>query len=221
MLVAALGALAILARVPAPAVVGILAMSLISTHTAALLVLAAAGVSVALRLRRPKKTNKNEGGLLRHIAGRVSAGATVRTAIAESAYEAVPEQARRHALLGRPMADVGEELSEALPTNGAAFLGICAFSEHTGAAIVAALHVLADQADDAIELARQRRVALAQTKLSAVVVGVVPIVASVGLVALRGVPEPGGALIIIPMAIGIALQLVGTAVVFNVAARST
>ena len=119
------------------------------------------------------------------------------------------------------MADVGEELSEALPTNGAAFLGICAFSERTGAAIVAALHVLADQADDAIELARQRRVALAQTKLSAVVVGVVPIVASVGLVALRGVPEPGGALIIIPMAIGIALQLVGTAVVFNVAARST
>lgn len=221
MLVAALGAFAILARVPAPIVAGALAMAFVSTEMAALGVVVAAGVSVLLHLRSRKNTNEDESGLLRHLAGRVSSGATIRTAIAESAPGAVPEQARRRALLGRPMTEVGGELCETLPTSGAAFQGICTFSEHTGAAIVAALSVLADQAEDATELARQRRVALAQTKLSAVVVGVVPIVASVGLVGLRGIPDPGGALIVIPMAIGIALQIIGTAVVFNVAARST
>ncbi len=221
MLIAALGAIAILLRVPTPIVVGILAMALVSVHVAAVLVFIAAGVSIALRLRRPKKARRDEGTLLRHLAGRVSAGATIRTAIAESDSEAVPAQARRHALLGLPMSRVGDELGEALPTNGAAFRGICTFSEHTGAAIVAALNVLADQADDATELARQRRVALAQIKLSAVVVGVVPIVASIGLVAVRGIPDPGGALIVLPMAVGITLQLIGTAVVFNVAARTT
>ncbi|MDK1019205.1 MAG: hypothetical protein QGD89_07380 [Actinomycetota bacterium] len=220
MLVATLGALAILARVPIPVVAGVLAMTMVPAPLAVLVVLVAAGVGMALHLRRSSDSQETEGGLLRHVAGRVSAGATIRTAIAETDNEGVPEQARRLALLGRPMADVSDELSDALPINGVAFRGICAFSEHTGAAIVAALSVLADQADEATELARQRRVALAQTKMSALVVGVVPIVVSAGLIALRGIPDPGGAVIVIPMVIGIALQLIGTAVVFNVAARS-
>lgn len=221
MFVAVAGALAIMARVPAPVVVGVLAMALVSTRIAVLLMVAMAIVSFSLRLRNRSQKPEGEGGLLRYFAGRVSAGATIRTAIAEADGDAVPERARRLAMLGRPMDTVGGAVEEVLPVNGAAFRAICTFSEHTGAAIVAALGVLADQADEATELVRQRRVALAQIKLSAVVVGLVPIAASAGLLLVRGVPEPGGAIVVLPMAVGIALQLVGTAIVFNVAARTT
>jgi hypothetical protein len=64
-------------------------------------------------------------------------------------------------------------------------------------------------------------VTLAQVKLSAVVVGLVPVAASIGLVALRGVPEPGGAVIVVPMIIGIAMQILGTGIVFAVASLAT
>ena len=84
----------------------------------------------------------------------------------------------------------------------------------------AALEILADQAGEVAQLARERRVSLAQVKLSAVVVGIVPMVVSVALVAVRGVPDPGGALVVIPMIVGLSLQLVGVAIVFAVAGRS-
>jgi Flp pilus assembly protein TadB len=119
------------------------------------------------------------------------------------------------------MNDVAEALITVLPVNGQAFRAICAFSEHTGARISAALGILADRADDASELVRERKVTLAQVKLSAVVVGLVPIAASIGLVVLRGVPEPGGPVIVVPMVAGIALQVIGTAVVFTLASRAT
>jgi Flp pilus assembly protein TadB len=119
------------------------------------------------------------------------------------------------------MTDVGEAMAPSLQTNGAAFRGICSFSEHTGAAISSALAVLAEHADDATERARQRRVSLAQVKLSAVVVGVVPIIVSLALIVARGVPDPGGTVIVLPMVAGVGLQLLGTAIVFRVASRST
>jgi Flp pilus assembly protein TadB len=162
-----------------------------------------------------------EGDLLRQLAGRVSAGATIRSTISDPTISLVPRNARRLAALGVPMNDVAEALITVLPVNGQAFRAICAFSEHTGARISAALGILADRADDASELVRERKVTLAQVKLSAVVVGLVPIAASIGLVVLRGVPEPGGPVIVVPMVAGIALQVIGTAVVFTLASRAT
>lgn len=119
-----------------------------------------------------------------------------------------------------PMADVGAALSDVLPVNGQALRAICSFSEHTGAAISSALILLAERADEATELVRQRGVSLAQAKFSAVVVGIVPVAVSAGLIGLKGVPSPGGAIIVVPMVAGIALQLMGTLVVFKVASGS-
>jgi len=221
MAVVVLAASALVLRVPMWVVAGTLAFSMLPPPAAFAVVLGAAGVSVLRSRKARDERGHDEGELPRQFSGRVLAGATFRGAIADPAMESVPLLARRLASLGRPMSEVGDALAPAFPINNAAFGAICAFSEHTGAAISTALTVLAQRADDAKELARQRGVALAQVKLSAVVVGLIPIAASVGLVALRGIPSPGGAIIVIPMIVGIALQITGTAVVFHVASRAT
>ena len=221
MLLIGLAGLAILGRVPAPIIIGAVAMSYVSLPFVLGLVAAAAGASVVVQWRNRRMASGGEGDLLRQLSGRVAAGATIRSAIADKRIGEIPPRAARLAALGLPMVNVGDALLPALPTNGAAFRGICSFSEHTGAAISSALSVLAEQADDVAEIARQRRISLAQVKLSAIVVGVVPIAVSLVLIAARGVPEPGGAVIVLPMIAGVGLQLLGTAIVFRVAARST
>ena len=215
-----LAAGAALFGVPMVIVIGTLAVSFLPIPLAVVVVLVASAVSVIHRRRRRADQMPDEGTLLRQFSGRVSAGATIRSTIADAAMVSVPMRARRLAALGQPMADVGDAMTCVLPVNGAAFRAICSFSEHTGAAIASALAVLAERADDATELARQRRVSLAQVKLSAVVVGLVPIAVSFGLLAVRGIPEPGGAVIVVPIIVGVALQMIGTAVVFRVASRA-
>lgn len=221
MLLIVLGGIALLGRVPAPIVVGVVAMSYVSFPLLLGLVAAAACASVFVRWRIRRVSAGYEGDLLRQLSGRVAAGATIRSAIADASIDGIPVRAARLAALGQPMERVGNACVPSLPTNGAAFRGICSFSEHTGAAISSALAVLAEQADEASEHARQRKVSLAQAKLSAVVVGVVPIAVSLTLIVARGVPDPGGAVIVLPMIAGVCLQLLGTAIVFRVASRST
>ena len=219
MLVMVLAAGAFLLGVPGVIVIGIIVLSLLPAPLAFAGV-AAGAVGFALRKRARSNRQSDEGELLRQFSARVSAGATIRSTIADPTIESVPDHARRLAMLGRPMADVGDALTSAFPVNGAAFRAICSFSEHTGAAISAALGVLADRADEATELARQRKVSLAQVKLSAIVVGIVPIAVSIGLVAVRGIPDPGGAVIVVPMMAGIGLQVLGTGIVFKVASSA-
>ena len=221
MLLAVLLAGGILVGVPFVMVAGVLVASFLPVPLAVVGVLGIAFASVAARRRTRAASVTGEGDLLRVLSGRVSAGATIRSTIADPTVDLVPGHARRLAALGVSMADVAEAMITVFPVNGQAFRAICSFSEHTGARISAALAALADRADDASELERERKVALAQVKLSAVVVGLVPIAASIGLVALRGVPEPGGPAIVVPMVVGIALQVVGTAVVFTFASRAT
>jgi Flp pilus assembly protein TadB len=220
MLLAVITAGAIVLGTPALIVAGMIGVALLPAPVAFAAVLAVSLGSAALRARSRAASGARESVLLRQLAGRVAAGATVRSAIADRSIAAIPKYACRLASLGRPMADVGLAIVPVLPVNGAAFRAICSFSEHTGAAISAALSVLAERADEAAELMRQRKVALAQVKLSAVVVGLVPIAASMGFLVFRGVPEPGGAAIVLPMLAGLILQITGTAVVFRVASRA-
>jgi Flp pilus assembly protein TadB len=216
MLVMVLAAGAILMGVPSVVVIGAVVLSLLPVPVA-LAGAAVAAVGLALHKRAQSDRESDEGELLRQFSGRVSAGATIRSTIADPTIKDVPDHARRLATLGQPMADVGDALASVFPVNGAAFRAICSFSEHTGAAISAALGVLADLADEATELARQRKVSLAQVKLSAIVVGIVPMAASIGLIAVRGIPDPGGAVIVVSMMVGVGLQVIGTAIVFKVA----
>jgi Flp pilus assembly protein TadB len=212
---------AVVFRVPVAIVAAVLAFSLLPIQVAVVGVLILGGLSIARERRHRDRGHLGEGELLRQISGRVTAGSTIRATIADPSIEAIPDQARRLAMLGQPMADVGGALSRSLPINGAAFRAICSFSEHTGAAIASALTLLAERADEAAEEARQRRISLAQVKFSSVVVGLVPIAVSLVLVVFRGIPEPGGPVIVVPMVLGIGLQLLGTSVVFRVASRAT
>ncbi len=220
MLLVALSGVALIAGAPTLLVIAGLAASLLPTAATVALVIAALGVVLVRKRLERAGTKQSEGPLLRQLAGRITAGATVRSAIADPSTIAVPAYARRLAALGMPMADVGLAMGDALAANGRSFRAICSFSEHTGAAVSAALTILAERSDAAMEIARHRRVSLAQAKLSAIVVGVVPIVASVVLITLKGVPDPGGAVIVVPMAIGFTLQVLGTLIVFNVASRA-
>lgn len=216
----AIAGVALLARAPAVLVIAALASTVVSVPISGALIGVAVAVSVLTERRKSRNAEVDEGEVLRRLSGRVTAGATIRSAIADSVDDAVPGQARRLAALGRPMAEVSDELNGVLPVNGAAFRGICSFSEHTGAAISAALSTLAGRADEAAEAARVRRVSLAQVKFSAIVVGVVPVLMSTAILLMRGIPEPGGAAVVAPIAVGVVLQLVGTTIVFRVAARS-
>lgn len=215
-----LAAVAVAAGAPLAVVAVVVGMSFVSSQLAIVALVVAVSIGLAQKWRGRTKEDVSEGGLLRLLGGRVSAGASIRSAIADRTIEGIPSRARRLAQLGQPMADVGGAMVAVLPANGRAFRAICAFSEYTGAAVSAALEILADQAGEVAQLARERRVSLAQVKLSAVVVGIVPMVVSVALVAVRGVPDPGGALVVIPMIVGLSLQLVGVAIVFAVAGRS-
>ena len=217
MLLVALGAGAFIGGAPAIVVAGVVVASFLSPAEMISVVLALAAVSVVRHRISRTATAPDEGELLRQIAGRVSAGAAIRTTIADASIKAIPDAARRRAALGMPMADVGIALAGVLPFNGRALHAICSFSEHTGAAISSALVVLAERADEATELARQKRASLAQAKFSEVVVGIVPVAVSAGIIALKGIPSPGGAIIVVPMAAGLALQVVGTLIVFRVA----
>jgi Flp pilus assembly protein TadB len=79
---------------------------------------------------------------------------------------------------------------------------------------------MASVADDAQRRRREIRVATAQSRFSAVVVGVVPVLLAIVLVSVRGVPEPGGPAVVIPMILGAVSMLVGSAVVFVMASRA-
>jgi hypothetical protein len=56
--------------------------------------------------------------------------------------------------------------------------------------------------------------------MSAWVVGVAPLALTGLLVIIKGIPEPGGASVVIPMVIGGSLQVVGTAIVLVVSGRA-
>ena len=68
---------------------------------------------------------------------------------------------------------------------------------------------------------RKRRSALAQVRFSAWVVGVAPLVLTLLVVLTRGIPQPRGAIIVIPMVVGFVLQVTGTATVFVLSGRAS
>jgi len=185
---------------------------------AAIAAFAAAAIWEVVK-RRSGRSVESETAFLNSIASTVSAGSTIRDAIADSRSPFVSDVARRLCNLGRPMAEVAAELAPRMPATGSELGVMLRLSETAGARIVGAVHQFAEHAGDIEQRKRDQRVAVAQAKFSSVVVGVVPLVAALVLVAVRGVPEPGGALILIPMVLGAVMMVAGAATVFVVAHR--
>ena len=184
--------------------------------------MAVVGVAMVFNSIRRRRWNSadDEAGLLRGIASSVTAGATLRQAIVAAE---VPDS---YAVVGRlcesgaPMADVGTAMKPMLPINGRRFASLCAMSELTGAPVGDALRSCADQAARDAAHRRKLRASLAQVRLSAWVVGVAPLVLTGIVVATRGIPEPGGALIVVPMAVGFVFEVVGMSIVLMLSQRA-
>ncbi|MGI9586061.1 MAG: type II secretion system F family protein [Acidimicrobiia bacterium] len=186
-----------------------------------LVVAAGAAVWEVTRVRRQKSTTpSDEAALLRELAASVQAGETLRQAVVGSLSPLVGPSTRRLCRSGVPMSEIGREFLPKLPMAGVEFAVVAELSETTGAAAGRALTVLADESDNAAQHAREQRVSVAQSKYSAVVVGIVPLAAAVALVMTRGVPEPGGTLIIAPMIVGAAMMAIGSGVIFLMANRA-
>jgi Flp pilus assembly protein TadB len=186
---------------------------------AAIAVFAAAGIAEIVKRRRRDRTATSETGFLTAVASATSAGSTVRQAIIDSDSSFVDENVRRLCNLGRPMGEVSEILVPKLPATGNEFGVILDLSEQTGARIVPAMHQLAAHAADIEQRERERRIAVAQAKYSSLVVGVVPLAVALVVVIVRGVPDPGGALIVVPMVVGAVMMVAGAGGVFMLANR--
>ena len=219
LLAATCAAMLLAARVH-PLVVAAVAMSL----AVPLLALGAVAGAVAWSVWRRNQTSKTSGppeaAVLEGLAAAVGSGATVRQAVMEVSPERIGDEVLRRCAAGRPMAEIAEAIARRFSVTGAELGVVLDQSERAGAKTAVALHELSELAAAAEQRRRDVRVAAAQSRFSALVVGVVPLVAALAVVALRGIPEPGGPLVVGSMVLGSMLMIIGSAVVFIASGRA-
>ena len=179
MLIAVVLAMLVAAGAPWPAAGAIL---LAAVHPAAFL--AAAGVwAVLARRHRETPGPDDEAAFLRGLAAELSAGAGLRGAVPAAATRAPAldlERVSRLCAAGRPAPEIGTALGEALPVNRAAVAAAFRLAAATGGAVAPLIGTLARRAEAVGRLDRERSAATAQARLSAWLVGGLPI----GLLAL-------------------------------------
>ncbi len=171
------------------------------------------------RARKDAKEASSPAELFRDLASRMASGATLRTALVNTRSPLVSESAKRRAVVGQDASRIAEDVQDALGASGAEFASVLALSELVGASTKTTVEDLAERSTAEDARRRRQRVATAQARFSALIVGVAPLVVAIGIVAVRGVPEPGGAWVVGPMVVGAALMIVGTAVVLLGARR--
>ncbi|MCB2223365.1 MAG: type II secretion system F family protein [Actinobacteria bacterium] len=221
MLTGALLAVAAAAGVPWP-MVGAIALAVV--HPAWFLAAVAGWVMWHRRTGRSPGPD-DEAAFLRGLAAELSAGASLRGAVVAAARRSPALDLGRAARLcaaGRPAGEIGSELASALPVNGTAAAAAFRLATRTGGSTAAVMEALAERAEASGRLARERSALTAQARLSAWVVGGLP----VGLVVLGVVTGagpgggdlgPGGTAMV---AAGLALIGAGAALVWLMAARS-
>lgn len=178
------------------------------------LVLAVLGsVVVIRRLRARTASSVSVSRFLRNVAAELASGRTLVQTLTVSDDARVDPTVRRLCAVGSDGATIADALAPGLGRHARTFGAAVALSEVSGGPLASTLEMVADQAsiDEASE--RERRVATSQARFSALVVGVVPLAIALLVVALRGVPEPGGPLIVVPMVAGGALMVAGGGVV--------
>ncbi len=185
------------------------------------IVLAASAIALRWVKGRSDRDPDRETRLLRGLAAKVAAGTTLRQAISSVPDAIVTPHVRRLCAAGSSMGDVGDALGSELKVNGRRVAALCAMSELTGAPFAGALSQAADRSTSLIRSQQTKRSAVAQVRFSAWVVGVVPLILAALVVATKGIPEPGGAIIVVPMVVGVVLQVAGTIAVFILSGRAT
>ena len=173
-----------------------------------------------VRRRRSGESSSSEAHLFRTLSADVTTGSTLRQAIAGSTSGLVSDETRRLCAAGVPMEDVAASLETSLGSSSGTFVGLCRVSELTGASICRSLLLMAELAEGEEELERNKRSAVAQSRFSAGVVGILPLGVGIVVLLLRGVPEPGGAVIVLPIVIGATMMLSGSALVWLISSRA-
>jgi len=174
---------------------------------------------VVSRVRRPRGPGPgDEAGFLGALAAELTAGASLRSAVAAAA-ERTPAldlgPATRLATAGMPAEQVGGALGEALPVNGRLAAAAFRLAAHGGGRVAAMMQTLADRAAEVGRLERERRALTAQARASAWVVGGAPLL----LLALLGLSGRLGPLLADPagppiLAVGLGLEAMGAVVVW-------
>lgn len=218
MIVATIVGVAVLAGAPWQLVVVGVAMGVAPIPVAA--ALGTAGAAIAMRRRLSRRDHGSEVDLYRSLAGAVSAGDTLRGAIGRTDHPSVTASVTRLCAVGAPIGRIGAEMAESLPSSGRTFAALCAMSELTGSSVAGALESFAERAGAAVAERHRQRVSLAQVRLSAWVVGVAPLALTTIVLISRGIPEPGGAFVVVPIAVGALMQIAGMVVVFTVSGRA-
>lgn len=168
-----------------PVIIAIAAVAVIEPR----LVLAGAaiwGVVAAVRRRSHRVAPDDEATLFRAMAAELRSGASLRSALAEAAHR-VPQiqlgRPVRFAEAGMQMTQIAGAVEGQLPVNGRLAGAAFRLSDWSGARVADTFDGLAERATATAELARERKVATAQARLSALIVGVAPLAFTALLVA--------------------------------------
>jgi Flp pilus assembly protein TadB len=216
MLIVVVSAMALVAGAPP---VGVAAATLAVISPRWFLVAVAAWAAYSWNERRRAAVGPDdEAALLRALSAELRSGASLRSAFAEAAHS-VPSldlaASVRVAAAGMPVDLVVDDLEETLPENGRLVGAAFRLSSWSGARVAAVFDNLASRATEAADLSRERRAATVQARLTAAIVGVAPLAISLFLfVAGRvSIPEGIGVLGIVVVGLGLALEVMGLAIV--------
>lgn len=223
MLTAVVLAAGLVVGVP-PLIVAVAAVAAIEPRL--VLVMAAVwGIVSLVRRRAARVTPDDEATFFRSLAAELRSGASLRAAL-DPAASRVPSMSLarpiRLAEAGLPMADIAEAVQGRFPENGVLAAAAFRLSDWSGARVADAFDDLADRATGAAEMARERRAATAQARLSAVIVGVAPLAFTALLLATgRGSGFMShGQLGWIVLGIGLVLETLGLAIVAVIVRRA-
>lgn len=160
----------------------------------------------------------DEAELLRAISAELSSGSSLRVALndASARVRAIDATAAvRLSRAGAPFDAVATELQRSLPTNGRLAAAALRLSARSGARVASVFDALASRASGAADLARETRAATAQARMSAGVVGLVPIGFTVLLIVSGSAASPlaSGTPGLLLAGAGAGLQIAGLRVV--------
>jgi Flp pilus assembly protein TadB len=206
----------------------LLALTAVSAVDPGLALAGIAGWAVVARIRNRHRQPgpDTEAVFFRALSAELRTGASLRAAIAAAA-DRVPaidlHDAARRASAGMPMTEIGDEVEQQFPVNGRLAAIALRLSDWSGARTADTFDAIAARAADAAELARERRAATAQAKISALIVGIAPVAVSTLILAsgradgLVGRGAIGWAI----FAVGLGLEVAGLALVALMVRRAS
>ncbi|WKZ83627.1 MAG: type II secretion system F family protein [Acidimicrobiia bacterium] len=197
---------------------------LVFAHPGAALAVAAGWVVWGRRsATRGRAGPDDEAVFLRSLAAELTAGASLRSALAAAVGHAPRldlSGAARAAVAGLPAPVVARMLGKALPVNGRAAAATWLLASESGGPAATMMQSLALRAGREGELLRERRALTAQARASAWVVAGLPALLLAGLVISGRLSAGDDPVVGLVVAVGVVLQVLGVASVVAMVKRA-